>query len=544
MIKHALEQRIVKEFDLQEVDTLSFYRTVFPSGCLEETGNMRPGKYKAIARAIMPDKKNHYFLCIHDDLKQLTDIRVDNATMNCASYIGKSPEGGYERDLYAFFIRVNTPSRQLDTEALLQGLQGYLEYGMLSKKSPEKVDGKYRWGYASDRTIPFIKPTFLVVDQEYMYFCFVMETPIPMFDNYQRKLQAICNDLSKKINQGLRLPVPEPQHILTERTVVGKHGCRAYRLPDGELHRISLDELNSCVAKAKYLHIRTIQEWTCKPALFEWFQREVHANVDNENLKPRVFVTTAAYAVKSGIDLKGLKAALDTMAEELAHRFSPKEIKEQITDAWYFYTYQAYWLRRRTRDYLSKECGFEIKGKPRKKGKEHKNRADHCRDINNDRKVEKDVLNWMAMHPGARRIDCACALNISPSTVTKWLNKVAEATQTQPKKPRKKSVCPVCGGKLKQAISCGVKFNKRTGKYRQRVSMVCVNPNCENHNKEVTRRYRTIESGFQEERSTGLVYTHVYGENEHEKAPSTPTAHELFNVASIADTDDDTGLPW
>lgn len=543
MIKYALEQRIVKEFDLQEVDTQSFYRTVFPSGSLEETGNMKPGKYNAIARAIMPDKKNHYFLCVHDDLKQLTDIRAGNATMNCVSYIGKSPEDGYERELFAFFIRVNTSSKQQDTEGLLQGLQGYLEYGMLSKKSPEKVDGKYQWGYASNRSMPFIKPTFLMVDQEHLYFCFVMESPIPMFENYQCKLQAIYNDLSKKINQGLRLPVPEPQHILTERTVVGKNGCRAYRLPDGDLHRVSLDELNGCVAKAKQLHIRTIKEWTCKPALFEWFQREVHANVNNENLKPRVFVTMAAYAVKSGIDLKGLKTALDSMAEELAHRFSPKEIKEQITDAWYFYTYQAYWLRRRTREYLSQECGFEIKGKPRKKGKEHKNRADHCRDINNDRKVEQDVLNWMAKHPGAKKIECAYALNISPSTVTKWLNKGAEGASAQSKKPRKKSVCPVCGGKLKQAISRGVKFNKRTGKYRRRVSMVCLNSNCEQYYKEVSHRYRTVESGFQEERAAGPIYTHVYGENEYEKATPTPTAHELLAAASIADIDD-TGLPF
>lgn len=544
MIKYALEQRIVKEFDLQEVDMLGFYRAVFPSGSLEETGNMKPGKYNAIARAIMPDKKNHYFLCVHDDLKQLTDIRAGNATMNCVSYIGKSPEDGYERELFAFFIRVNASSKPEEAEKLLTALQGYLEFGMLSQKGPEKVNGRYQWGYSMERSVPFIKPTFLVVDKEQLYFCFVMEQPIPMFENYQRKLQALCNDISKKINQGLRLPVPEPQHILTERTVVGKNGCRAYRLPDGDLHRISLDELNGCVAKAKQLHIRTIKEWTCKPALFEWFQREVHANVNNENLKPRVFVTMAAYAVKSGIDLKGLKTALDSMAEELAHRFSPKEIKEQITDAWYFYTYQAYWLRRRTVEYLSKECGFEIKKNPRNNGKKHQSRADHCRDINDGRKLESVVLDWMRRHPGAKKIDCANALGISPSTVTKWLQKAAETAAEQPRKLRKKSVCPICGGKLAQVVSCKPKFNKNTGKYRQRVSMVCQNPNCANHNQEVSHRYRTVEAGFQEERASGPIYIHVHGGNEHKKVPPTPTAHELFNAACISDVDDDTGLPW
>ena len=42
MFKYALEKRMVEEFDLQEVDALGFYRAVFPLGCLEETGNMKP----------------------------------------------------------------------------------------------------------------------------------------------------------------------------------------------------------------------------------------------------------------------------------------------------------------------------------------------------------------------------------------------------------------------------------------------------------------------------------------------------------------------
>ena len=544
MFKRALEQKMVKEFDLQEVDMLGFYRTVFPSGCLEETGNQKPGKYNVMVHAIMPDNKNEYILCVHDDLKQLTEIRCSNAKMNCVSYIGREPQPGYERELFAFFIRVNTPSKPEDTDTLLTGLQGYLEYGMVSRKSPQQVNGKYRWDYSGERSMLLIRPTFLVVDKEQLYLCYVMDKPIPMFENYQRKLQAICNDLSKKINQGLRLPIPEPQHILTERTVVGKNGCRAYRLPDNELHRISLNELNSCVAKAKQLHISTPKEWTCKPDLFEWFKRQIYGNVDNKNLKASVFVAIAAYAVKSGITKKEFMDTLDEFATELAHRFTPEEIKEQITDAWFFYTYQSYWLRRRTIEQLSEECGFEIKRKPRKNGKAHQSRADHCRDINDERKLESVVLDWMRRHPGAKKIDCANALGISPSTVTKWLQKAAGATAEQPRKPRKKSVCPICGGKLAQVANCKPKFNKNTGKYRQRVSMVCQNPNCKNHNQEVSRRYRTVEAGFQEERASGPIYTHVYGENEHKKVPPTPTAHELFNSACIADVDDDTGLPW
>ena len=543
MFKYALEKRMVEEFDLQEVDTLEFYRAVFPLGCLEETGNMKPGKYNAMVHAIMPDNKNKYILCVHDDLKQLTEIRCSNAKMNCVSYIGKAPEPGYERELFAFFIRVNTPSKLEDAEALLTGLQGYLEYGMVSRKSPTMVNGKYQWDYSGERSMSLVRPSFLVVDNEQLYLCYVMNRPIPMFENYQRKLQAICNDLSRKINQGLRLQIPEPQHILTERTVVGKSGCRAYRLPGDELYRISVDELNGCVAKAKQLHISTPKEWTCKPDLFEWFKRQVCENVDNENLKSRVFVAIAAYAVKSGVTKKEFWNTLNEFSDVLAHRFGPDEIKEQITDACFFYAYHSYWLKRRKIVQLSEDCGFEIKQKPRNHGKDHKSRTEHCQEINAARKLEKAVLDWMSSHPGKKKIDCANALGISPSTVTKWLQKAADATAEQPRKPRKKNVCPCCGGKLAQVFCYGLKFNKRSGKYKQRVSKVCQNPNCEKHNQEVSHRYRTVEDGFQEERNSGPIYTHVYGKEEHKKAPATPTVQESFIPANISDADD-IGWPW
>ena len=256
-------------------------------------------------------------------------------------------------------------------------------------------------------------------------------------------------------------------------------------------------------------------------------------------MKPRVFVTIAAYAVKSGIAKRKFMDTLNEFADELAHRFTPEEIKNRVTDSWYFYTYQSYWLRRRTIEYLSEECGFEIKRKPRKNGKSHQSRTEHCRDMNAARKLEKAVLDWMSSHPGQKKIDCANALGISPSTVTKWLQKTADATTEQPRKPRKKNVCPICGGKLKQVVCYELKFNKRSGKYKQRVSKVCQNPNCEKHNQEASHRHRTVEDGFQEEHTNGPIYTHVYEKDEHKKAPATPMTQEPFDSVGIVDTDDE-----
>ena len=149
----------------------------------------------------------------------------------------------------------------------------------------------------------------------------------------------------------------------------------------------------------------------------------------------------------------------------------------------------------------------------------------------------------MSSHPGKKKNDCANALGISPSTVTKWLQKAPDATAEQPRKPRKKNECPCSGGKLAQVNCYGLKFNKRSGKYKQRVSKVCQNPNSEKHNQEVSHRYRTVEDGFQEERNSGPIYTHVYGKEEHKKAPATPTVQESFIPANISDADD-IGWPW
>ena len=539
MFKHTLEEKVVKAFRLQEVNAKTFYRTVFPKGSLEERGNMQSGKYNAMICAYTPDNTNGYILCMHDDLSLLDEIRVGRATMNCVSYIGESREPAYERELFAFFIRVNASSKKEDIEQLLTALQGYLEYGMLSQKSPEKVNGNYKWGYSSDKSTPFIKPTYLVVDNEELYFCFVMQQPIPMFENYQRKLQAICNDVSKKINQGLRLKVPQPQHILEERTVVGKAGCRAYKLSDGEPHRISLDELNSCVAKVKQLRISTKKEWTCKPELFTWFEKQVYENADNENLKPRVFVTVAAYAVKSGTNEKTFKQALDEIAALLAHRFTEKEIKAQLTDARYFYAYNAYWLRRRTIEYLSEECGFEIKKNKRTEGKSHQTRADHCRKLNEDRKVEKQVQDWMARNPGAKKIDCAYALGISPSTVTKWL-KMDSASS---KKTRKSNACPFCGKKLKRSEG-NVKFHEDTGTYRQTVFMVCDNQECEKYKQTISFRHRKMDSHFQTAKSSQTLYVHTYKENELRDSSQETVEKSMSGPTLCPVYDDDPGLPW
>ena len=92
MINTELETKLVQQLELREVETADFYRTIFPKGSLEETGNQQPGKYNAMLHAVMPDMDTAHILHMHDDLALLNELRVSDAYMNCISYAGRKPE--------------------------------------------------------------------------------------------------------------------------------------------------------------------------------------------------------------------------------------------------------------------------------------------------------------------------------------------------------------------------------------------------------------------------------------------------------------------
>lgn len=489
------EKELISKLNLQQVDATTFYRTVFPKGSLERLGEMQSGMYNAMVTAHWANGERDDILCVHDDLSLLTNLRTMQATMNCVSYIGNAPDVEYARNLYAFFVKVNMNVGGSLFEQFLEDLKYYLEFGQLAKKRPQKgANGKYTWLYSNGETMDFIRPTYLVMDNHKLYLCFVMKRPIPLFENYKKRLQAIYNDISKKVNEGLHLPPPRPESILTPRTVVGscslaENGgtCRAFRFPDNELSIVSQDALNSCVAKHKQLHIKHPEDyqWECSPKMFDWFLKLVKKNADNENLKPAVFVTVAAYAIKSGItDYAVFAKGLDTAREELKHRFTAGEIIANISEARYMYLNQANGLRRRTIDYLREESGIFI---PKNK-RNGKKQAVHCRELNNQKKVQRQVLAWMKAHPDARKIDCARALGISPSTVTKWTKSASD----KPKAVSSKNICPECGAAVVRRYGKPW-FNTRLGVHRQRVDKFCSNSRCQHKKIPLGKTYRNLD---------------------------------------------------
>ena len=304
MINNTLEHKLVQELKLQEVDAEEFYRAIFPKGSLEETGNQQPGKYNAMVCTVLPNNPKALALSVHDDLSTLRKLRAEHAYMNCISYAGRKPEPEYARFLYAFFVRINLCAKPDAAESQIAAMKRYLQTGVISQRTSQKVGDSYVWGYAENKTMNFIRPTYLMVDHGWLYLCFAMQRPLSMLENHKKKLQVIFNDISKKINHGLRLKAPPAVEILEGRTVVGKGGCRAYRFPSKRLRRVSLDELNECVAENKQLYIPGESEWKDNPNLFPWFLREMGEPKNHATMKPEAFITAAAYAAKGSFALE------------------------------------------------------------------------------------------------------------------------------------------------------------------------------------------------------------------------------------------------
>ena len=550
MINNELETKLVQELNLQEVEAADFYRTIFPEGSLEEAGNQQVGKYNAMVCTVLPNNPYALALSVHDDLTTLKELRADDAYMNCISYAGRKPEPKYARFLYAFFVRINLSNKPDAAESQIAALKRYLQTGVLSQRTPQKVGDSFEWGYEKNETVSFIRPTYLMMDQGWLYLCFAMQRPLSMLKNHRKKLQAIFDDISKKINLGLRLKVPPAVQILEGRTIVGKRDCHAYFFPQKRPRRVSLDELNECVAEKKRLYIRGESKWEDIPNLFPWFLREIRKTENQATMKPEVFITAVAYAAKGGYALDYVMSKLEKMGRDLSHLFSQEEIRKQINDSRYFYMYDFYWMRRRTREYLSEECGFEIP-KAKRNGKKQ---IDHCKSLNetyNDpQKRENAVLQWFVDNPSSTQMECAKALGISISTVNKWVQrarkpKAESVSDTAPapassQKPRKEKLCPECGQVLRNVKSRSALDDEYAGEYWVRNTWVCDNEDCANHGVAVFRKCRKKSLYVFNGEPYKVIDVIAYGDTKEEEytAPQFPSI-----IAEPDDTEDD-GLPF
>lgn len=555
MINNALEHKMVQELNLQEVGAEEFYRTVFPKGSLEEAGNQQPGKYNAMVTAVRPNLDEGDLLVMHDDLALLSEMRASDACMNCVSYAGKENKDDYARNLYAFFVRINLSTHPEAANTQLSALKRYLKTGIISKRNRKKKGNKIEWGYSKNETMHFIRPTYLMVDHEHLYLCFVMYRPLSMFPAHKRKLQEMFNDISDRINHGLRLPAMYPVEILECRTVVGKGDCRTYRFPEKRLRHVSLDELNACVPKKKQLCIKGESRFDDQPNLFPWFLREARKPTNQTTMKPRVFVTAAAYAAKGSVPLNTVIEELEKLGEELRPLFGEQEIRKQINDARYFYMYDFYWLRRRTREYLSKESGIEIQKPKRNKGADHHTRREHCKIVNRDVNAllsrEAEVRDWFAKNPDGTQKQCAEDLGISISTVNKWVKRSREnavpskeekaevvAEQPTPQKQTRnsgKKYCPHCGYLLRK-VETQSPVGDNTPDFWVETSWTCDNEQCYYHKRKVSSSSRRHK--IPEYLSSPYSPSNVHIYSKHQAEPELP-----MNYGSNI-TDDDDVLPF
>ena len=317
------------EIYYDEIEPKDFYRSIFPSGELEEKGKQIQGKYNAIAVELFPKDENNNVkvnrYIINDDLKIIDELlKSDNFTIiSPISYCGKSRESKNARYIYAIAVDLDGVS---NTDYITD-----LFYQMKNEVIPT--------------------PTFTVCSGSGLHLYYQFIEPIPCYENIVKQLMNLKNDLTKQIWNKYTTELynnPQIESLFQGFRMVGgitKDGInRTKAFITGE--KIDIDYLNNFVKdenkvknfekyitrKSKYslsqakekfpewYERRIIQQqpkghWICKRDLFEWWLRKIKEEA-KEGHRYYCVMCLSIYAKKSGIDREELeKIAFDLVTE-------------------------------------------------------------------------------------------------------------------------------------------------------------------------------------------------------------------------------------
>ena len=158
----------------RKVEPETFYRDVFPKGALADAVVQEKGKYAC--RVHWNGELSKY---VNDDLQTvLADAANKSGKINYIAYAGNGGTNELARQLYAFVFRVTLPE-EISPYYVLGGL--------------ERIEWVFdRFGCGHSRT-PRICPTYIFSDDTYkqVWFCYVLQEPIPMFYHLHKKIQRL-----------------------------------------------------------------------------------------------------------------------------------------------------------------------------------------------------------------------------------------------------------------------------------------------------------------------------------------------------------------
>lgn len=258
-----------------EIAPRDFYRGIFPSGELECKGEFVQGKYTGIMVAIRTirdanGKRKVYRYNITDDLDAIEIAVSSNDFCLCSplSYAGKKRTAENARMLYA--IAIDLDKIRMKNEVPL-GLEN------LWYKHIEEV-----------KRIP--KPTYIVSSGTGVHLYYVLDNPLPLFDNIAYELQEFKRELTRLVWHDTIVDIKNSAEIQQEGIYQGfripgtvtKNGTRAVAFITGT--KVSMQYLNSFVSdtykatKAESIKKQkqgklTIEE--AKEKYPEWYEKRV-----------------------------------------------------------------------------------------------------------------------------------------------------------------------------------------------------------------------------------------------------------------------------
>lgn len=211
-MKNILNDWLTTYFD--EVEPMTFYRSIFPAGELEEAGVFETGKYNAICVCVSKTEERP----AKRDMKQgneIIKIPVFNEDgtpkmeskiyrYNVADDLGVIEKLQHRPDLFCLMSPLSYAgkSRTAENSRFMYAMAFDLDFIRVVDEKPIGLMDLWNGHIMRAERIP--KPTYIVFSGTGLHLYYVFKEPIPLFANIVKQLQALKHELTEMMwNEGI-----------------------------------------------------------------------------------------------------------------------------------------------------------------------------------------------------------------------------------------------------------------------------------------------------------------------------------------------------
>lgn len=437
------------------VEPLDFYRSVFPSGALESTGEYVSGKYCGIACEVFKRKKNDgsgkpvvHRYSITDDLHTLKDLLASKnfVLLSPISYFGKSRATKNAAYMYAFGLEID--DIRVDAKGKPVGL-----YDLVHQ-------------FTDIDLLPM--PTYIVASGHGIHLYFLLDEPLRLTDSVKKSLAIYKHFITRKfwnkyITKSWRANKVQYESAFQAFRLVGGVTKRGERTVCFQVntHPVSIDYLNSFIPQkeraekgihVEYEHKFSLEEaqsffpewyerrvvngepkkhWTCKRDLYDWWIDQIDSGATVGH-RYNCLLCLSVYAIKCGIDRDELENDMfkfldkfDDLSEAEDNRFTEKDVMDALQ------CFEDKELVTFPINSIVQKSGIPIEKNKRngRKQKEHLFLARRRKEdlkfigelINEGRPSKANVVKeWRRKNPEGTKAECIRETGLTKPTVYKW----------------------------------------------------------------------------------------------------------------------------